>query len=286
MPRPMYWRAVALCMCVGCGTDQRAEGAAASAGSSPATGTDAGATSSVLPQAPRRDDAGATDGGPASSTTQPPSSTTTTLVPDAGRGQVAGTAVDAGDRPQPADSGTLPELDAGPLFDAQLGPDATSDAMDAMPDDGAVSEEADAGAQAGVIEKLRTCNVIGVGTFNQPSPRDALDRCRADCILSSDCQNIHAQLCEKAPLTTLSRCNTACVQAPDTDGFPCGDGTTVPYLWVCDQAVDCSNSADEQGCGTFNCANGQVLSSARLTCDGVKDCADGSDETPCASYCP
>ncbi|CAH0560374.1 unnamed protein product [Brassicogethes aeneus] len=87
--------------------------------------------------------------------------------------------------------------------------------------------------------------------------------------------------------------------------FKCANNRCVPFWWKCDDADDCGDGSDEEGCtrvnlssttvrpgsgptsddnrcgnNMFQCPTGQCIFSGWL-CDGTKDCPEGEDELHC-----
>jgi hypothetical protein len=251
---------------------------------------------------------------------------------DAGSSDAATPAEDAEvAEPEPeADAGLDAEVKDPAQEDAALGSDASAaeDAGAATPDaatpdaaaeDAAVVEQ-DAGTDAEVPDpgpdpkdvklaadveaKLRSCDVVGSGTFNAGKVEDAFDRCIGNCIVSASCAVLSNAFCPPPVFGTSAdnafvACQNNCYGQPiPEDGFVCNDGSVIYHLMVCDDglfSLDCPGGEDEMNCGApFVCANGDQISS-KYRCDGVKidplsvnsigGCKDGSDEVGCAPLC-
>ena len=112
--------------------------------------------------------------------------------------------------------------------------------------------------------------------------RTAQAACEKTCLADAACTDVVAYLCEGEGADAVVACLQACQS--QSDYFPCGDGSIVPSLYLCDDVLDCNDGADEADCA-FACAGGGVVAYTTL-CDGTPDCTDGSDEDGCAPTCP
>ncbi|CAH0727121.1 unnamed protein product, partial [Brenthis ino] len=77
--------------------------------------------------------------------------------------------------------------------------------------------------------------------------------------------------------------------------FTCAPGVCIPLSWVCDLMPDCTDGADERGCGAVVaaparcaadstlCADGRACVRDHQLCDGAPDCEDASDEAYCGT---
>ncbi|KAI6182299.1 hypothetical protein M3Y97_00365000 [Aphelenchoides bicaudatus] len=77
------------------------------------------------------------------------------------------------------------------------------------------------------------------------------------------------------------------VSPMSADNFTCGDGTSIPISWYCDNVKDCANESDEMcdhihqcKVDEYMCRSGECLPAA-FKCSGLPDCVDGGDERDC-----
>jgi hypothetical protein len=211
---------------------------------------------------------------------------------------------DGPEDPAPVDSSTPSNPDAGNTdIDASLPtpPDASTDS--AINDTSIPVVDVDANVSAneptptadqllGNATEAKVRNDCHVFTDGKLPPdffavRDAYERCVANCVVSASCAAIKGTFCRaNQNPTSVDTCISSCA-FPPSDGFACGDGTTITYANVCDLQAQCANGSDQAGCALFTCSNGKQIP-ARLVCDGLDGCGDRSDELNqgCASCAP
>jgi hypothetical protein len=193
----------------------------------------------------------------------------------------AGTGRDAvAEAPAPADGG---RADASPT-------DASSP-VDAARADAATS--ALLAFRAALDAHYRDCKVISAGDLFDVTERarflsDEQGGCTARCDLEADCATLHALHCEGGAGSPLLACYDGCLARENPSGYSCTPtGPVVRQNQRCDErSNDCPHNEDELGCGTYRCANGQILGAAHSRCNYRIECDDGSDELDCATHCP
>jgi hypothetical protein len=129
--------------------------------------------------------------------------------------------------------------------------------------------------------KLRGCGLLtGTGSFGScEEPVGAGETCEANCLLAATCDELKGVFCMQMFSGGLGTCVTTC---ETQNAFACGGGETVSSSSKCDGFDDCSNSADEAGCPTFDCGAGELVP-AVFKCDGSTQCSTGADEDGCTS---
>jgi hypothetical protein len=143
---------------------------------------------------------------------------------------------------------------------------------------------ADRTLQQMVIDKLKMCGAYEPSADpNSYTIEDEFDRCTGRCILAASCALYKPAICDEDD-NTLTRCVEKCPDPP-LDGFHCEDGSIIAHAGVCDLYEDCPQGEDEQNCGEFRCADGEVIAAASARCDTLEDCEDGSDERGCTLTC-
>ena len=148
---------------------------------------------------------------------------------------------------------------------------------------GCEEEESGAGGICSELTtRLRSCELLSEGEVDcRVFEQNGYGACIARCVRAASCDEIRAQTCDDVH-NTYADCKTNCeVQA--FARFDCGDGEFVDSDYRCDLDPDCSNGADEQGCGAapnFDCGNGQQVA-ADEQCDGNFDCDNDRDEEGC-----
>lgn len=134
------------------------------------------------------------------------------------------------------------------------------------------------GARA--LARLTECGLIErQGDFAAVTLMASEERCAFDCQLSLPCEVLESVTCSsegaEPDLSELYACMEKCGRP-----FACGDGTTVPFTYVCDGEPDCLDGEDELDCPAstfFTCDSGEGVP-ASFACDGEADCQDASDE--------
>jgi len=128
-------------------------------------------------------------------------------------------------------------------------------------------------------KKQRECGVLGPGRTNCFNQFGAAESCAIECVSSSTCSNVSAQVCPYDPSDALSSCLARCVgQEP----VLCQDGTVVSGFRRCNGQRDCpgTDDTDERDCAMtgFKCPSVNRYISYLQLCDGRRDCPDGADE--------
>lgn len=93
-------------------------------------------------------------------------------------------------------------------------------------------------------------------------------------------------------IAAIGRCDgfTQCSGGADERSCPntClttwGQRLVVSPYWHCNGSAQCADGSDEVGCTTFDCGNGQIVTTdgRDVRCDGVTDCwQTGADERDC-----
>lgn len=137
--------------------------------------------------------------------------------------------------------------------------------------------------------KLMQCNAYD-GPPRDPSDEkieDEFDRCAARCVIEASCASLTEFLCseqEPSASNPALLCFKKCPQHP-SDGYACSNGTKIPKSSQCDGFADCEDGADENGCGTYRCKDGEEIDDTHVECDGFDDCIDASDESGCPAAC-
>ncbi len=135
--------------------------------------------------------------------------------------------------------------------------------------------------------KFKECDLFIPGVDDKDTAiEDDYDRCAAECVIASSCDELEDLRCSDQPdfENPLLACVFQCPEAP-ADGYACVDGAKIPHAALCDGEQNCADGADEQDCQGYECADGEKLELESVECDGFEDCADGSDEAECAGVC-
>lgn len=136
-------------------------------------------------------------------------------------------------------------------------------------------------AETDVAERLRECALLTEGhvqRFGLYAPTE----CYRDCLAQASCEELEHALC-RTDVSLLVACDRRCA-------FECASGALIAVESVCNGIDDCAEGEDELACGSYVCADGEVVEGRR--CDGRASCADRSDEDGCpcdpmtGRYCP
>jgi hypothetical protein len=147
--------------------------------------------------------------------------------------------------------------------------------------------ESDEQLASGFVARLRECDILSPGEYNDHEIQDDFDRCLARCTIEARCQDLEAICSERLSSNAFFTCSFDCEDSTFADQFECDDGARIPHSSLCDLVEDCDGGEDEgrPDCGTYTCDDGEVLLASEVKCDGVEDCGDGSDEKGCATFC-